>query len=213
MNLVELVAEAHKLRTDANAEWSIAVKEQHAPTCVPGCAFCCRLMVFSTLTEALEVLASGAPAKLVSLAILEGREQMRQLNRFGWSADLSEAGHAARRMAIAEVARRWVKGNLQCPFHDAAGLCSIYPVRPTTCATHWALSPPASCASPRDPYRRIANADPIKYAIEVDLELRKAIGVAGPPYMLPFGVMLGEALDLLTGRAAIIAAAPVEAAG
>ena len=146
--------------------------------CHAGCQACCKLAVNCTLPEAMLILPTLNTEQRARVADYAGRAQSIAFE----SSSLKE----------------WLKRYRQemggCPFLDAAGHCSIYPVRPLSCRSllstresHWCATDFGTVApSKRDQYlagldQRVV-AYPTHYAAtpqEVGRELEEATLRAG----------------------------------
>ena len=132
-------------------------------------------MVCSTCTATKACCAS-----YVIVRLYEGLIVADELKRSGRDTPELRAELKARAEAMeATRARTWFT---PCVFLDAAERCTIYDVRPTTCAQLYVYTPPELCAarSPQvasyTPTKEVAAANRVEEAFRERLALRRKVG-------------------------------------
>lgn len=100
--------------------------------CGPGCHACCYLRVQVTPLEIPAIVAFLSTQTVISLE--------------RWSEIIAESAMAFRGQSDCDR----ILGNRPCPFLNPDGRCAIYPVRPVSCRTYFALSR-ADCEYSRSP--------------------------------------------------------------
>lgn len=116
----------------------------------------------------------------VIVRLYEGLIIAEELVRTGRDTPELRAELSARADAMeATQARAWFT---PCVFLDAAERCTVYDVRPTTCAQLYVYTPPELCAarSPNiasyTPHKEVAAANRIEEAFRERLALRRKVG-------------------------------------
>ena len=127
-----------------DSEIARSVASGRQPTCVKGCSHCCRHELYAPRAEVeaivdwLEVTAPHLIARL--------KERIE-----GW---LDWYRHSYPKLVASGIARHdaFYSHGPPCPalIDDA---CSIYPVRPVFCRTHYVTSPADACRPQGDPAR------------------------------------------------------------
>lgn len=128
---------------DIARELTVLATRGIAPTCRKGCAHCCRQEILVTRVEAEAIVAwieaSWQPPQLDAL-----KDRIRAW--LVWARDGFQRrvdGGEARDVVAYE------HGPLCVALEDDA--CSIYPVRPMMCRTHYVSSSPDACRQASDP--------------------------------------------------------------
>ncbi|UCD52048.1 MAG: hypothetical protein JSW27_05295 [Phycisphaerales bacterium] len=113
------------------------------PTCKRGCCHCCRYHIVTNIAEA-HTLAQYIKREFSAEQIDELRRRTQQ-----WHAwDNSRPG----RHPLPSAARPidLLRNSPYCPLL-VDGACSVYPVRPVPCRTHFVRSGPRFCRAASDP--------------------------------------------------------------
>jgi len=118
-------------------------EESIVPSCKSGCCHCCRYHILTSIAEA-QTLAQYIRREFSAEQINDLRLRTQQWHEWDNAkpgrhpsssldeqADLSSYDHS-------------------CPL-DVNGVCSVYPVRPVVCRTHFVCSSPLSCWTANDP--------------------------------------------------------------
>lgn len=134
-------------------------KRGESISCRSGCCFCCSEYVEASIQECEAVVYYLYHNVNILNAFLQKyphwREQIREngdlFKRFRqiWNTGFTPDNEEALRGQFQENAKHYSEQNIPCPFLDKQ-LCSIYEVRPYTCAAYIATSPPEWC-SPENP--------------------------------------------------------------
>lgn len=112
-------------------------QEGIVPTCQKGCHFCCRQVIPTTI---LEARVSGQYIKRNFSEYQRDELRNKLLNWFKWvETELPE--HTSK---AGNEKKAFYNYGPDCPLL-VDGECSIYPVRPVTCRTHYVSSNPDSC--------------------------------------------------------------------
>lgn len=136
-------------------------------SCRKGCCLCCSMYVEATMQECEAIVYYLYQNDEVLATFLQNyprwRERIRengdlfkQCGHLGNIDFTPENAHAFLQQ-VYEEEEHYLKQNIPCPFlHNQ--LCSIYEVRPYTCAARIVTSPPEWCSSenPNEPQIRIA---------------------------------------------------------
>ena len=119
-------------------------------------------------------------ASYVIVRLYEGLIIADELRRAGRDTPELRADLRARAEAMeATTARAWFT---PCVFLDAAERCTVYDVRPTTCAQLYVYTPPELCAerssniSSYTPQKEVAAANQVEEAFRERLALRRKVG-------------------------------------
>jgi Fe-S-cluster containining protein len=113
------------------------------PTCKLGCSHCCRFHILANIAEA-HTLAQYVKRELSVDQINDLRMRTQQWHEW----DNSRPG----RYPSATIDEQTDLSNYHhcCPLL-VNGACSVYPVRPVACRTHFVSSHPLSCCAANDP--------------------------------------------------------------
>lgn len=113
------------------------------PTCKLGCSHCCRFHILTNIAEA-HTLAQYVKRNLSTDQINALRIRTQQWHEW----DNSRPG----RYPSANMDKQTNFSNYDhnCPLLEN-GACSVYPVRPVVCRTHFVSSPPLFCFAANDP--------------------------------------------------------------
>ncbi len=186
----------------AHALTAAAEVTGQAPTCVAGCAACCRHLVMLTVPEALAI------ANAVHHFDEPRRAELTR--RFGEALALAErAGifgpRGSRRFLVSEyrgeaelagdVARRYFALQIACPFLEQEA-CSIYELRPLACREHNVSSMPDHCTTFDHPERRGVPSLGLARAVALAAERLVAMPRSGVP--LPTLLEWYQATDFTT---------------
>jgi Fe-S-cluster containining protein len=131
----------------------------HCATCTATKA-CCNSFVLVRLYEGMVI---AADLRRTGRDTAELRDQLRA------RAEAMESSNAA----------AW---DTPCLFLDERERCTVYDVRPTTCAQLYVYTPPSSCAARSDqiasytPSREVAAANEVEEAFRDRLALRRKVG-------------------------------------
>ena len=137
------------------------------PTCKLGCSCCCRYHIPTNIAEA-RTLALYVKRELSAEQISD--LQARTLQWHQW--DSSRPG---RDPSVA------MAGPTEFPDYDPCcpllvdGACSVYPVRPAVCRTHFVSSDPSSCCAAIDPKSTEAPPVVLKSVVDATSPYSKAI--------------------------------------
>jgi len=137
-------------------------EEGVVPSCKSGCCHCCRCHILTNIAEAHAlgqyIRREFSPAQMGALRMRtqqwhewdNSRPGRHPLSNTDGQVDCSSYDHA-------------------CPL-DIDGACSVYPVRPVVCRTHFVCSQPVSCQGANDP----------ESAGEAPMMLRSVVTAASP---------------------------------
>lgn len=144
-------------------EWDPKIQahaKKMGATCKPGCNACCNLPASMSLPEGIAIAEylMNLPGWTQRRAALE-RACRYQVNLM---ASL-ELWHEENRKAF-------FSRSLACVFLRD-GMCSIYPVRPSVCRVHYAVTPPENC--------KLGAADPVVATIDFrELDFQMGLAAA-----------------------------------
>jgi len=138
-------------------------------SCRKGCTYCCFHYVTVSLAQGIVIADYLYRRRDLLKRFLDNYERWRpQAESISGRIDQIRVGalssSAPMDYVIAEtrpLSTQYFQSNIPCPFL-ADNACSIYEVRPPSCAEHHAVSPPEHCApdSPQKPeIRRSVNTD------------------------------------------------------
>ena len=146
------------------------------PTCKLGCCHCCRQHIITNIAEA-NALVQYIKREFSIDQIYELRLRTQQWHK--WD-DIKAGRHPSTKIyqniALSD------DYNLYCPLL-VEGACSVYPMRPVICRTHFVCSDPSSCRQSNDP--ESISGDPLALktvvmaASQSSLVLRDSIESAG----------------------------------
>lgn len=153
-----------KKDTDALEILSIAEKEVFVeafnsnpkPACHAGCSHCCHLRVVAYAHE-LVAIHRYVNSKLSTQKRLEITERIR--NQYEKIKDLTEAEHFV--------------VNVECPFLENHK-CSIYPVRPMTCASYHSCSE-AVCKQSYDEPSNMSAGIPLNPRVSIEQNIQFSV--------------------------------------
>jgi Fe-S-cluster containining protein len=113
------------------------------PSCTVGCSHCCRYHILTNIAEA-HTLAQYVKRSFSVSQINDLRLRTQQWHEW----DNSRPG----RYPSANIGERTDLSSYEhcCPLL-VNGACSVYPVRPIACRTHFVSSPPLSCLAVNNP--------------------------------------------------------------
>lgn len=112
------------------------------PSCKSGCCHCCRYHILTNIAEA-HVLAEYVRRELSADQINDLRVRTQQWHEW----DNSRPGRPAASMNDEADLSSYEHC---CPL-VVDGACSVYPVRPVVCRSHFVSSHPRSCCAANDP--------------------------------------------------------------
>ena len=113
------------------------------PTCELGCSHCCRFYIVTNPAEAY-TLAKYVRRELSADQISDLRMQTQQWHEW----ENSRPGRYPSASTGEET--DFADYDHSCPLL-VNGTCSVYPVRPVVCRTHFVCSPPLCCDAVNDP--------------------------------------------------------------
>jgi Fe-S-cluster containining protein len=115
-------------------------------SCGPGCGACCRQLVPVGEIEALYLrdLLNGMDSSRRGRIEERFRDAVQELSNAGLLDELSAADGLAGRDARRDLAYRYFRLGIPCPFLENES-CSIHPQRPLACREYLVTSPSAKC--------------------------------------------------------------------
>ena len=144
------------------------------PTCRSGCSHCCRYHILTNIAEA-HTLVQYIRRKFSAAQISDLRMRTQQWHEW----DNSRPGRPAAIITELTDLSNYVHS---CPF-VVDGACSVYPVRPVVCRTHFVCSPAQACRATNDPAATDAAPHVLKSVIHAaspfTMEIRDHVEKAG----------------------------------
>lgn len=120
------------------------------PSCRPGCCACCKQHILVTVVEA------RALAEYIRLVFTPaGIRALKKRTRRWIDWDRRRLQRMAAEVRLQEGA---ASRHPACPLLTD-GRCSVYPMRPITCRTHFVSSPPRYCRHDNDP--KVSGGSPL----------------------------------------------------
>lgn len=186
-------------------------------TCSVGCTFCCTHYIVASLQECEGIvywLSQHPDVRRQFIAqYVTWRARIRSVEAVFQATNQALAGHMSKpadpalRDAFFKQAQAYRKLDVSCPFL-VAGKCSIYPVRPLTCAKHVVASPPAACSLCSTELPEVLQGGRTPGDPPYFCELPNAAVVA-PAALLVNEILLGDLayLSTILGRPALAAEA------
>lgn len=142
-------------------------------TCHRGCSLCCTQYILGTLQECEAIvnylyqhpdkLADFMHAYPIWRNKVEQHDSAFNAMKIAIDRQISEGITEANTQAYDEANVRFMLLNLQCPFLDKEGACSIHEVRPWNCAKPVATTPKELC----NPYSNKGNQKPTVYVSDL----------------------------------------------
>lgn len=169
-------------------------------TCLRGCWSCCTHYIVASLQECEAIVYWLSQHPEIRDGFIERyaawRARLRKDEAVFQDANQALAGHLsnpddpARRGDFYQKGKIYRNLDVQCPFL-ADGECSIYPVRPLTCAKHVVASPPAWCAHGSTEMPEVLQGgrtpnDPPYF------RMRPGTSIAAPAALLVHEILLGD---------------------
>jgi Fe-S-cluster containining protein len=166
---------AQHAQADAYVRRCYTARPELTPCCTAGCHACCSEPVYASQAEVAHIVETLTPRQIAEVKFL--LPQWLQHTQPIMSQNMPDA-----------VAYRAL--NVPCVLLDPGlGLCTVYPRRPLSCRTWFALTNPAACDLPARSHQKYANFSPgIFYATGIP------VAVNGMVIMDHLGVLLAEKL-------------------
>lgn len=165
-------------------------------SCKVGCAGCCYQLTLVTLPEGVAIaeyfLSDTQRRNLIPLLMRSFYEQVQQI----------QPGH------YKEIRQAYFQKKVPCTFLDEdSKLCTIYPVRPSTCRYHLVVSDPALC-QPEAGIQPVGRVNTLAVEHQVLSEANRVSNQTKVPlFIAPLPVVMLWAFKLLIeGRSAFDAA-------
>ena len=170
---VEVYEELHK--TVDTWISKIGANNLGTPTCLQGCAHCCREIVVMTLPEALYIIYTRITS-IRSLKTLEEKVQ-KQL----WK--IKDRGIL--------TAEQWRDYELDCVFLSEDKRCKIYASRPVVCRALIVFDPSTVCSSQfKTPRKALDSSSVINLDTGVARECARDLRIPAHPLPLPLAMNL-----------------------
>jgi len=148
------------------------------PSCHPGCCACCKQHILATAVEA------RALTEYIRLQFSAGQVRMleeRTRRWLSWDRLRLQPSAAAVSPRGDEAA-----GHPACPLL-VGGICSVYPMRPITCRTHFVSTPPHYCRHDNDPQisgnSPLSLSEVVRAAAPFSAMIRDRIEAGGDDYL------------------------------
>lgn len=183
----KLARQALEVKREICDKFAAGACAEYDVPCV-GCKLdgCCRQVVATTTFEAIVILDELRKARrhdLLATLIDQGEAILPD-----WQAAAPDP------IALEGVSTKWF-GQL-CALHEG-GRCSIYKVRPATCALYYIVGDPSLCGPPAGKIVPSADSTTAQaYVMMLDHSFCSQIGIEPFPPM-PLGMAVGYALQLL----------------
>lgn len=148
------------------------------PSCHPGCCACCKQHILATAVEA------HALTEYIRMEFSAGQVRMLKERTRRWLS-----WDRLRLQPSASAASQWedeAAGHPACPLL-IDGICSVYPMRPITCRTHFVSTPPRYCRHDNDPQTSgsspLSLSEVVRAAAPFSAMIRYRIEAGGGDYL------------------------------
>lgn len=194
--ILRLVREMHKKKLDANKKWQKGAEKQGKISC-HSCTtpYCCNQLVAAHVFEGAMIantLIQRCDRDMMKAIIDQGWAQRKMIEEANWTP--GDVEHWDR------ITAEWFDRGEPCALLKD-GKCSVYGIRPTTCATYCVYTPAEMCGGGSGTTVLAANAsDPIAKVILIESQFLCTLIDFGddtpisPPVPLGVAVYLGMLL-------------------
>ena len=148
------------------------------PSCHPGCCACCKQHILATAVEA------RALTEYIRRQFSAGQLRMLKERTRRWLS-----WDRLRLQPSAAAFSQWgdeAAGHPACPLL-VDGICSVYPMRPMTCRTHFVSTPPSYCRHDNDPQTSgnspLSLSEVVRAAAPFSAMIRDRIEAGGGDYL------------------------------
>lgn len=202
-DMVRMAAALHQEKVRKIEEWQKQVDAQYDLSC-KACKepACCMQIVSTHLFEAVllvnQLMLTGKKEtvqRLVDAGMLQLELMRPVLEQMG-----GDSGYEKLAEAQESATATWFDRREQCPLLNEDKLCSLYELRPTSCAVYCVVTKAELCgAATGQMVAGVEHVDVLGYSLILDAQLLESMGVEEAFYApLPMGVSINNAFTLLT---------------